>query len=142
MLLPEEKTSRQRSRKGLSSETPKQRPGTPIGPSWTHPMPSITRSTRSTTRSWLYWMRWTPVPMQTSAQRSPARKDPAARTVQDPWADQSRHWRDGDAQTAKRELCTSGKKTRTADLATEQQTASRPEQDLTAEVKIKQLRQL
>jgi hypothetical protein len=34
------------------------------------------------------------------------------------------------------------KKTRTADLATEQQTASRPEQDLTAEVKIKQLRQL
>jgi hypothetical protein len=43
--------------------------------------------------------------MQTSAQRSPARKDPAART-------------------------------------TEQQTASRPEQDLTAEVKIKQLRQL
>ena len=38
--------------------------------------------------------------MQTSAQRSPARKDPAARTVQDPWADQSRHWRDGDAQTA------------------------------------------
>jgi hypothetical protein len=34
------------------------------------------------------------------------------------------------------------KKRRTADLATEQQTASRPEQDLTAEVKIKQLRQL
>ena len=34
------------------------------------------------------------------------------------------------------------KKRRTADLATEQQTANRPEQDLTAEVKIKQLRQL
>ena len=34
------------------------------------------------------------------------------------------------------------KKRRTADLATEQETASRPEQDLTAEVKIKPLRQL
>jgi hypothetical protein len=34
------------------------------------------------------------------------------------------------------------KKRRTADLAAEQQTASHPEQDLTAEVKIKQLRQL
>ena len=142
MLLREEKTSRQRSRKGLSSEMPKQRPGTPIGPSWTHPMPSITRSTRSTTRNWLYWMRWTRVPMQTSAQRSPARKDPAARTAQDPWAaDQSRHWRDGDAQTANVN-CARVEKRRTADLATEQQTASRPEQDLTAEVKIKQLRQL
>lgn len=120
MLLREEKTSRQRSRKGLSSEMPKQRPGTPIGPSWTHPMPSITRSTRSTTRNWLYWMRWTRVPMQTSAQRSPARKDPAARTAQDPWAaDQSRHWRDGDAQTAnancarveKKEDCRPGNRT-------------------------------
>jgi hypothetical protein len=40
-----------------------------------------------------------------------------------------------------RELCTSRKR-RTADLATERQTASPPEQDLTAEVKIKQLRQL
>jgi hypothetical protein len=80
--------------------------------------------------------------MQTSAQRSPARKDPAARTVQDPWAaDQSRHWRDGDAQTANVN-CARVEKRRTADLATEQQTASRPEQDLTAEVKIKQLRQL
>jgi hypothetical protein len=77
--------------------------------------------------------------MQTSAQRSPARKDPAARTVQDPWAaDQSRHWRDGDAQTANVN-CARVEKRRTADLATEQQTASRPEQDLTAEVKIKQL---
>jgi len=38
--------------------------------------------------------------------------------------------------------CAQSKKGRTADLATEQHTASRPEQDLTAEVKIKQLRQL
>jgi sugar diacid utilization regulator len=35
--------------------------------------------------------------------------------------------------------CARVEKRRTADLATEQQTASRPEQDLTAEVKIKQL---
>jgi hypothetical protein len=104
-------------------------------------MPSITRSMRSTTRNWPYWMRWTRVPMPASAQRSPARKDPAARTVQDPWADQSRHWRDGDAQTANVN-CARVEKRRTADLATEQHTASRPEQDLTAEVKIKQLRQL
>ena len=47
----------------------------------------------------------------------------------------------GDAQTANVN-CARVEKRRTADLATEQQTASRPEQDLTAEVKIKQLRQL
>ena len=47
----------------------------------------------------------------------------------------------GDAQTANVN-CARIEKRRTADLATEQQTASRPEQDLTAEVKITQLRQL
>jgi hypothetical protein len=54
-----------------------------------------------------------------------------------------RHWRDGGTRTANVDsVRVEQTRKEIADMATEQQTASRPEQELTAEAKIEKLRQL